>query len=327
MTARRTPAYLGGIDLGGTKILSLVASTKGETLGQNRRPTRAERGPQKVIAGMVDSLRAAARKAGLDVGGLAGVGVVSPGPLDYASGVIGELPNLPGWRGMPLADEMRAALGVPVFVDNDATAAALGEHTFGAGRGYRHVIYVTVSTGIGGGIIIDGRVYRGASGAAGEVGHQVVEEGGPQCSCGRHGCLEELASGTAIAHRAEELIARGEGKGIARMLEDDETLSARTVHRAARAGDPEARRIIEEAGHYLGVGLANLVNIFNPELIIIGGGLTNIGRMLLDPARRVVRRDPFPEPRRDVRIVRAALGDRVGALGAVALAMEGLGLQ
>jgi len=327
MTDRDAPVYLGGIDLGGTKILSLVASTKGETLGQKRRPTRAQEGPQAVIGRMVDSLRAAAAKAGLDIGRLAGVGAVSPGPLDYASGVIEDSPNLPGWRGVPLADEMRAALGVPVFVDNDATAAALGECTFGAGRGYRHVIYVTVSTGIGGGIIIDGRVYRGASGAAGEVGHQVVEEGGPQCSCGRHGCLEELASGTAIAHRAHELIAQGKGTGIARMARNGEPITALTVHRAAREGDPEARRIVEEAGHYLGVGLANLVNIFNPELIIIGGGLTKMGRMLLDPARKVVRSEPFPQARKDVRIVRAALGERVGALGAVALAMEGLGLK
>src|SRR3972149_5827666 len=122
---------------------------------------------------------------------------------------------------------MRAALGIPVFVDNDATAAALGECTFGAGRGYRHVVYVTVSTGIGGGIVIDGRIYRGASGAAGEIGHEVVEEGGPQCSCGRRGCLEELASGTAIAHRAQELIAQGKGRGIARLAKDGETITAR----------------------------------------------------------------------------------------------------
>ncbi len=326
MTRRRAPVYLGGIDLGGTKILSLVASNKGETLGQDRRPTRAREGPQVVIAGMVDSLRTAAAKAGLDVGRLAGVGVVSPGPLDYASGVIEDSPNLPGWRGVPLADEMCAALGVPVFVDNDANAAGLGECVFGAGRGYRHVIYVTVSTGIGGGIVVDGQVYRGTSGAAGEVGHQVVEDGGPLCSCGRRGCLEELASGTAIAHRARELVAEGKGARIAALAGQNEPPTARAVHQAAREGDPEARRIIEEAGHYLGVGLANLVNIFNPELIIIGGGLTKMGRMLLDPARQVVRREPFAQARRDVRIVRAALGDRVGALGAVALAMERLGI-
>jgi glucokinase len=327
MTTRRAPVYVGGIDLGGTKILSLVASTKGETLARNRRPTRAQEGPQAVIARMAESLNAAARKAGLDVGRLAGVGVVSPGPIDFASGVVGDSPNLPGWDAVPLGDQMRAALGVPIFVDNDANAAALGECTFGAGRGYRHVIYITVSTGIGGGIIIDGRVYRGTSGAAGEVGHQVIEDGGPLCSCGRRGCLEELASGTAIAHRACELLAEGKGARIAEMANENEPPTAETVQRAAREGDPEARRIIEEAGHYLGVGLANLVNIFNPELIIIGGGLTNMGRMLLDPARQVVRREPFAQARADVRIVRAALGDRVGALGAAALAMEGLGIR
>ena len=326
MTDRGAPVYVGGIDLGGTKVLSLVASTKGETLAQDRRPTRAREGPEAVIARMAESLRAAAAKAGLSVERLAGVGAVSPGPVDYARGVVGDSPNLPGWNDVPLADEMRTALGVPIFVDNDASAAALGECTFGAGRGYRHVIYVTVSTGIGGGIIIDGRVYRGASGAAGEVGHQVVQAGGPLCSCGRRGCLEELASGTAIAHRARELVAEGKGLRIAQMAKRNEPPTAEAVHRAGREGDPEARRIIEEAGHYLGVGLANLVNIFNPELIVLGGGLTNMGRMLLDPARRVIRREPFAQSRKDVRIVKAALGERVGALGAVALAMEGLGI-
>jgi glucokinase len=321
------PLHVGGIDLGGTKILSVVASAEGETLAQDRRQTRAQEGPQAVIARMVASLKTAARRGDLDAGRLAAVGVVAPGPLDYNRGVVGDVPNLPGWNEVPLAEEMRAALGVPIFVDNDATAAALGECVFGAGRGYRHVIYVTVSTGIGGGIVANGRVYRGASGAAGEIGHQVIQDDGPLCSCGRRGCLEELASGTAIAHRAHELIAEGKGAGIARMAGEGEPITAKTVHRAALQGDLEARRLIEDAGHYLGVGLANLVNIFNPELIILGGGMTNMGRMLLDPARAVVMREPFAQPRKDVRIVRAGLGARVGALGAVALALEGLGRQ
>lgn len=317
----RPQTWLGAVDLGGTKIYTAVADQHGAWLGEDYRSTDVEDGAARVIARIVESLRASIIRAGIGEGGLSAIGVAAPGPIDVERGLILEAPNLAGWRDVPLAARLSATFGCPAVLENDANAAGLGEYVFGAGRGSRNMIYLTVSTGIGGGLILDGRLYRGAAGAAGELGHIVLDENGPLCGCGRRGCLEAFASGTAIAARAAEAIAAGHAPEIARRAKGDE-VSAEHVAAAAAAGDPVAIDIIRRAGHALGLGLSDFVNIFNPDVIVIGGGTAKIGPLLLDPALATMRARAFKGPAAHVRVVPAALGDKAVLSGALALARE-----
>src|SRR5581483_6491025 len=313
------PNY-AGIDLGGTKILALIADDAGRVLGDARVPTPAKQGPEAVIAQIVAAVGDAAREAGVDVRSLAAVGVSAPGPIDARAGVITDPPNLPGWHNVPLARILHDRLGMRVYLENDANAAGVGEHQFGAGRGFRHMIYVTISTGIGGGIIIDNELYIGTSGAAGEVGHIGVAASGPTCGAGHVGCLEAFASGTAIAARAREAIAQGLMPRTARIAEHNPPLSAETVYLAAEQGEAEAAEIIAAGGRYVGIGLGRLKNVFKPQAIVLGGGLTNMGDAIMGPAVETARTRSFAQSFMDVRIIEGELGDRAAALGALAVA-------
>jgi glucokinase len=311
-----------GIDLGGTKINTALVDGSGTIVAHDYRETQAAEGQQAVLDRMLAAsrrMKVQAEAAGTPV---AAVGIGSPGPLDVTQGVVLNPPNLPGWNGVPLRRLIEEGLGLPAFLDNDANAAALGEHCFGAGRGVAHMIYVTASTGIGGGLILDGKLYHGASGMAGEIGHMMLFPNGPLCGCGNRGCLEALASGRAIAQRAQERVSRALPTRMVDLAGGDpERITAELVAEAARQGDHEAQEILAEAMSYLGIGVANLVNLFNPQLIVIGGGLTNIGEMLFDTVRRAVDRHAFAGPAKTVRIVPAELADNVGVLGAAALAL------
>ncbi len=230
---------------------------------------------------------------------------------------------MPHWRNVQLRHILAEKLGVVTYIINDASAAALGEYRFGAGRGFDNMIYLTVSTGIGGGIIVDGELYSGADGCAGELGHMTIEVDGPQCHCGNFGCLEALASGWAVVREAKTRINQGEKSSIIELVDGRfESITAETVAVAARRGDQLAANIVRDAANYLGVGLANLVNIFNPELIVIGGGLSKMGNMLLKPARKVLKERAFTLPARTVRLVRARLGGNAGIIGAAAYVFE-----
>ena len=232
-------------------------------------------------------------------------------------------PNLPGWRDVPLRDMVRERYGVDAFLVNDASAAALGEHRFGAGRGVSHLVLLTLGTGIGGGIIINGEMYGGACGSAGEIGHMVIDVNGPECACGNRGCLEALASGTAVARDAIRRIRQGEKSSLVEMVGGKiEDITAEKVGAAARNGDSLALDVLAQAANYLGVGMANLVNIFNPEMIVLGGGMAKLGDLLIDPARRVVAEKAFPISAQAVRIVTAQLGDEAGVYGAAVFAFE-----
>lgn len=320
-----TAAHYAGIDLGGTKILTLITDAAGNVRGSARAATLARQGPDAVIARIADTVREAAAEAGVDVAAIAGGGVSAPGPIDTAEGIITDPPNLPGWHNVPLAAELRERLGFRCVLENDANCAAVGEHNFGGGRGYRHMVYVTISTGIGGGIIIDNALYAGASGAAGEVGHIGVSVEGPKCGAGHTGCLEAFASGTAIAARAREMIAAGGLPRTARIGEHDPPVTAKTVYLAAQQGEAEAAALIESAGRYLGIGLASIINVFNPQALVIGGGLTNMGDAILGPAVAVARERAFGQSLMDVRIIEAELGERGAALGAIAVARDRVG--
>jgi glucokinase len=312
---------VGAVDLGGTKILSLAVDPSGAVRGEDLRATDAEDGPDAVLGRIAESLLAAVTQAG-PAARLRAAGIATPGPIDFERGVVVQAPNLPGWRDVPVAERLGAMLSLPVVIENDANAAAWGEFVYGAGRGARHMIYLTVSTGIGGGIVLDGHMYRGASGAAGEMGHIQIVDDGPLCGCGAHGCLEQLASGTAIARRGRDAVAAGRAPLLAATVAGSDDVSAEQVHEAALQGDAGARAVIEEAARYLGRGLTAFVNIFNPDLIVIGGGASKIGPMLLDPALAEMRRTAMRLPLEHVQIVAAALGGRAGALGAAALAAE-----
>jgi glucokinase len=311
-----------GVDLGGTKILALVATASGELRGQARVATEASQGPHAVIDRIARATAQAIADAGSRMSEVRGVGVSAPGPVDTAEGVITDPPNLPGWHNIPLAKILRERFERPTVLENDANCQAVAEHAFGAGQGYRHMIYVTVSTGIGGGIIIDDELYTGASGAAGEIGHLAVAAEGPVCGAGHVGCLEAFASGTAIANRARELIAQGMLPRTARIAEHNPPLDAEDVFRAGEEGEAEAAAIIERAGRYLGIGLASLINGLNPQAIVLGGGLLNIGERILGPAIETARQRSVAQSFSDVQIVEGTLGERAAALGAIAVAMR-----
>jgi glucokinase len=315
-------SFFAGIDLGGTKILVLAADADGKVLGDARVATEAQQGPDAVIARVVQTTNDAVAEAGLRLNQLRAVGVSAPGPVDTADGVITDPPNLPGWHNVPLARILHERLARPVVLENDANCQGVAEHQYGAGRGYRHMIFVTVSTGIGGGIIIDNELYTGASGAAGEVGHVIVAPDGPVCGAGHVGCLEAFASGTAIAHRAEDLIRAGQLPRTARIAEHHPPLDAEDVYRASQEGEAEAGAIIERAGRYLGMGLATLINAFNPQAIVVGGGLVNMGESIMRPAIETARARSFGQPFSDVQIVEGELGERAAALGAIAVAQK-----
>ena len=323
MAEREVKRYLGAVDLGGTKILSVVADEEGRVLGEDRRATEAGEGPETGLERIAASLEAALANGGVGRDDLRAAGVCSPGPIDLVRGVLPEASNLPGWIDVPIRQYLSDRLGVPAILEHDATSAAYGEYVYGAGRGYRYIVYLTVSTGIGGGLVLDGRLDRGASGAAGELGHITIDADGPLCFCGKPGHVEGLASGRAIAREGQAVLAGGGSPLMARLAQEDREVTAATVHRAADAGDPEAVRILQRAGYYLGIGLAAYADIFNPEVIIIGGGLRHIRDHYLGPAEEEMARRAMAEPLKVVRLVEVELGDYSGVMGVVALLREG----
>jgi glucokinase len=242
--------------------------------------------------------------------------------VNTQTGIVTDAPNLPGWNDVPLARVVSEQTGRPTLLENDAAAACYGEFRFGAGQGFRHIVYVTLGTGIGGGIIIDGKLYGGASGAAGEVGHITVDAHGPPCNCGGRGCVETLASGRAIERDAAAALEAGRAPGLARLASGE--ITGELVHQAASEGDEDARAIIERAGYYLGLGLVALLNCFNPEALILGGGLIRMGELYLGPAKRVATELAFEQVVADATLTEAALSDSAGALGAAALVMDRL---
>jgi glucokinase len=311
-----------GIDLGGTKIIAGLADREGRIFARQHRETQASEGPTAVLHRLTGAATQLLTAENVDRGQVAAIGVAAPGPIDARSGVVTAPPNLPGWIDVPLGQLIQNELGLPTFLENDGNAAALAEHRFGAGRGADHMIYVTASTGIGGGLILNGCLYSGATGAAAEVGHMTILPQGPLCGCGNRGCLEALASGTAIAREARERVARGAPTVITELAEGSlDRITAKLVAQAANQGDVEAEAILNEAMTYLGLGMANLVNLFNPQLIVIGGGLTKMGERLFGPVRRIIDLRAFPTSAAAVEVSRARLGDDVGLLGAAAVAM------
>jgi glucokinase len=305
-----------GLDIGGTKLATAVVTPDGRTHGFLSEPTRKERGPDEVIAHLFDLGRRSMAAAGMPE--VAAVGISCGGPLDAAAGVLTGPLHLPGWIDVPIVAMAEKSFGVPAALENDATAAVLGEHRYGAARDADIALYLTISTGVGGGAIIGGNLHRGAAGNGGEFGHLTVRPGGRRCQCGRRGCLEAYASGTNIAERAAELLAQDARPSV---LRHEHPVRAEHVSRAAEAGDELARELWDETMLLLGQAVTDLVNVFEPYVVVLGGGVTRSGALLLDPVSAAVRSDALP-PAALARITLAELGDEVCVVGAAALAFD-----
>lgn len=314
-----------GMDIGGTKLAVVLSDLKGNILRKVREPTEAERGPDHVISKLIRMSRRLMGEAGVPADRIVGVGVSCGGPLDTKTGIIYSPPNLPGWDAVPLKSIVESELGLPAIVENDANAGALAEWMFGAGRGYSYVVYMTMGTGIGGGIVIDGKIYHGANDTAGEVGHQILLPDGPPCGCGKRGCLEALCSGPAIARRAREAVESNPNTLILDLAGGRvENVKSEHVVEAAKKGDELALKLMEETGWYMGWGIANMVNILNPEVVIIGTIAVAAGDLLLEPIRRTVRQMAMERAASAVKILPAQLGEYVGDLAAVSLVISNL---
>ncbi len=321
---KQNSAPVLAVDIGGTKILTAVFASDGSMQAREVRPTLAGEGASAVIERLCRAIGDIMNNNGVEPSQLAGIGIACAGGIDTGRGVVvTPSPNVPGWVNVPLAEIVKKKSGVNTLVINDASAAALGEHRFGAGRGVKNLVLFTLGTGIGGGIIVDGRVYLGASGGAGELGHMTIDAGGPECGCGNTGCLEMLASGRAIARDAVRRLKKGEKSSLLDMVNGEmEKITAEHVGKAARNGDSLAVAVLEQAAYYLGIGMVNAVNIFNPEMIVLGGGMAELGDILTEPGRRMVDERTFSINARAVRIVTAQLGNEAGVYGAAAFVKE-----
>ena len=311
------------VDLGGTKIITAIISDQGQIMAREYCLTLAEEGPQPVINRILSAIDHLLSGKSMAPSQLDSISLAAAGAIDFDQGLVTSSPNLPGWHNIPLRDTVKEKYGVNTFLINDASAAALGEHQFGAGKGVNNLVLLTVGTGIGGGIIINGELYLGACGSAGEIGHMTIDVNGPRCSCGNIGCLETLTSGTAVAREAIRRISQGERSSLTEIVSGKiEDITSEMVEDAAAGGDSLASEVILQAATYLGVGMVNLVNIFNPEMIIVGGGMAKMGDRLLNPARQVVMDRVFPLLAQAVCIVPAQLGEDAGVLGAAVFARQ-----
>jgi glucokinase len=311
--------FVLGIDIGGTNLVVGSVAEDGSALhALASEPTHAEAGSKDVLDRLVTlAERAIAEtRRTLPVAEIVGVGVGAPGPLDTKSGIVLLTPNL-GWVDLPLRRIIEDRLGLPAVLDNDANCAVLGEWWVGAARGARHAIGLTIGTGIGGGIILDGRLYHGASDVAGEIGHTTIDTDGRRCKCGNYGCLEAYASGPNIAVRASEALEAGaESMLPARVGGDLSRITAQTVYEAAAAGDELALEVVNDTARFLAVGVANLLNVFNPEVVVVCGGVTLAGDHLFVPLRREVARRAFKPAVTACRIVPGELVGTAGVYGA-----------
>ena len=315
--------YVIGVDVGGTKLaVGAMPADGSREIAIRSELTLAAEGSDAVVARigrMVNEVIAATMlETGANRGAFLGVGIGSPGPLDRVKGLVITTPNL-GWTNFPLRDRVSAVVGLPATLDNDANCATLGEWWVGAAKGARHVVGMTIGTGIGGGLILNGELYHGASDVAGEIGHTTIDSTGRRCKCGNYGCLEAYASGPATAERAREALAGGEPSSlIALSGGDPSNITAQMVYEASKAGDALAYQVVQETARFIGTAIANLLNIFNPEVVVLAGGVVQAGDQLFAPLRAEVRRRAFKPAVDACRIVPGALGGSAGVVGAVA---------
>lgn len=314
-----------GLDVGAQTLTAVVTDLHAEVKSRLELPSEMARGPEPLLAQLTAVLREVLTQHTRQFGGVLGIGLALPAPVLTSSARTFSPPSYPGWGQIQIDALVAAEFCVPVLIDNDAKAAALGELLFGAGRSARHMFYIIADRGIGGAAIVDGDLYRGWDGGAGELGHMLIDLDGPQCGCGRFGCLEAFVGRDAIAQRAVRALKLAGGTELDGQHLD--RLSAEDVIAAGLAGDPLARATLEETGKFLGLGIANIVNLFNPELVVLGGPTIRAGELILDPARAVMRQRTLPGLAEHVTITKGQLGQDAGAIGAAALVLRELFIQ
>jgi len=318
--------HLVGVDLGGTKILAGIFTTGIKNVGSNKLSTKANRGPDAVIDRIARCVRDAADECDLDFKQIKAVGVGAPGSIDPESGKVIFSPNMPDWKDIPLKKELEKRLEVPVFVENDCNVCTLGVHEAEFGGKPKSMVGIFVGTGIGGGLILDGKLYSGFNRTAGEVGHMVLEINGPKCGCGNKGCFEALASRTAIFRKIQNAIKDGQKTLLTEMLGPDlEDLRSGDLRKAIRKGDKFVEKVIEEAAEYIGIAVANLINVINPEVVVLGGGVFDaledeMMAIVVETAQDYAMAGTF----KGIEIVASRLGDEAGITGGAVLARRQL---
>ena len=308
--------YVIGVDLGGTKISTAISTLDGKIVSQTVIPTNAIDGEEPVLRRILQTIEEVLDLAQVTPEEVQAIGIGSPGPLDAKNGTIITTPNLP-FRNYNVVAPIKEKFGIPVYLDNDANVAAIGEFMFGAGKGKQNIVYFTVSTGVGGGAVLNGQAYRGNTSNALEIGHMTVNAHGPRCNCGNIGCLEAIASGTAIGKKGREAVLTK----VETSLRNYQEITSYEVFVEAKKGDEVAKEIVDNAMNYLGIGVANAISIFDPEMVIIGGGVSKVGDILFDTVRKVVNKRCFKSMAEACEIVPAGLGVDAGVVGAVALAI------
>lgn len=313
--------FVIGVDTGATHIRLMLADFASHTIAEVENSFDINRGPEMCLFEVDALLRQLLEKAGLSLEQICAVGVGVPGPIDTGLGGVSGPPIMPGWDGYPIRDHLEELWHCPVTINNDAELGALGEWAYGAGRGEQNLVYLKVGMGIGAGLILDGQIYHGKTGSAGEIGHITIEENGPLCTCGNRGCLEAMAGGKAIGYRAAEAVRRGQRTQLAEIV-PPEKISAHDVMAAARSGDLLAQQIVHDAGVHLGTAVASLVNLINPGMVVVGGGVAQIGDLLLEPIRQAVLARSLKPASGAVRITTALLERRSVGMGAVVQALS-----
>ena len=306
-----------GVDLGGTNVKTAIVSKDKKVVAKDSRPTEAEQGPEVVMDVMEQSVRELMRDNGIDNQQIMAVGFGAPGPLNWQKGLVYDLPNLPGWRDVPLAQLMEQRLDLPCYVDNDANVACYGEYWMGAGQGTQCMVVLTLGTGVGGGIVVFGQLLRGIDGTAAELGHLKVQRDGRLCGCGSHGCLEAYASVTGMVRTAVEGIKAGKSTSLTDLCGGDlDNLTGEMISYAIGQGDEFAKWVMQETGRWIGTGVGSLINIFNPEKVVLCGGMIAAGDILFDAVRQAAADTSFEVPYNRAQIVPAGLGGDSGVIGA-----------
>jgi len=319
-SARMTKHYIG-IDLGGTFIKAAVVTAEAEIVSRTQHETGADKGPDYVLDAIAEAGRDAVAKAALEMKDISAVGLGTPGLVLVDDGIVVTAPNVP-WRDIPLRDEMAKRFGLPVVIENDANAAAMAEYWAGAGRGTHCMVILTLGTGIGGGIIIDGEIVHGAHGVAAELGHITIEAEGRLCGCGNHGCVEAYASANATARRFEEGIRAGAASSLAEKVNAGEEVTAREIHEAARAGDDYAKEVFRDTGRYLGIAMVNIMATIDPDKFVLAGGMAKAGEFFIDSVREEIDRRAYDYMAERTEVVFTELANDAGIIGAAGCALK-----
>ena len=314
--------YVVGVDLGTLNTIAVVVDLEGKIMERVEHPTNSERSKDKVIERLKTVIHEVITASNINIQKIAGIGLAVPGLVDSKKGIMLITPNF-GWRNTPLKEMLEKEFHTPIFIDNNNNVMALGEAEFGIAQGVRNFVCINVGMGIGSGIVINGELYRGETESTGEIGHTTVDYNGPKCSCGNNGCLEVMAAAPAIARRAVKAVKKGKKTLITELVNSNlDEINAAIVAEAANKGDKLAQGIIEKTGEYLGTGIANIINLFNPQMVIIGGGVAQAGDLIFNPLKKTMEKRAFPVPAKVAKIVASSLGRDCTVIGAATLVLR-----